>query len=110
MLVALALVTAIMLTADALGPQLSGIVSTYPVILTVVGAFTHRQWGRDAVRRVLRGLAVSLISFVAFFLVVGLTMPAAGVEGSFVLASVPAVAISGLLLRMNRGRAVAKAR
>ena len=105
MLVTLALVAVIMLTADALGPQLSGIVSTYPVILTVVGTFTHQQWGRDAVRRVLRGVAVSLTSFVAFFLVVGLTMPIAGVEGSFGLASVPAVAISGLLLKMNRRRA-----
>ena len=105
MLVALALVAVIMLTADALGPQLSGIVSTYPVILTVVGTFTHQQWGRDAVRRVLRGLAVSLTSFVAFFLVVGMTMPTVGVEGSFALASVPAVAISGLLLKINRRRA-----
>jgi hypothetical protein len=106
MLVALGLVTLIMLSADKLGPQLSGIVSTYPVILTVIGAFTHHQWGRDAVRRVLRGLAVSLLSFVAFFLVVGLTLHEVGVEGSFALASVPAVAISGLLLRLSRARAV----
>ena len=105
MVVALALVTIIMLSADRLGPQLSGIVSTYPVILTVIGAFTHHQWGRDAVRRVLRGLAVSLLSFAAFFLVVGLTLPTAGVEGSFGLASVPAAAISGLLLRLSRARA-----
>jgi hypothetical protein len=103
--VAFGLVAIIMLSADALGPQLSGIVSTYPVILTVIGAFTHHQWGRDAVRRVLRGLAFSLTSFVAFFLVVGLTLPQAGVEASFVLASVPAVAISGVLLRINRTRA-----
>ena len=92
-------------SADRLGPQLSGIVSTYPVILTVIGAFTHQQWGRDAVRRVLRGLAVSLLSFAAFFLVVGLALPTAGVEGSFGLASVPAIAISGLLLRLSRARA-----
>jgi hypothetical protein len=94
-----------LLTADLLGPQLSGIVATYPVIFTVLGAFTHHQWGRDAVRRLLRGLAISLISFVAFFLIVGLTMPDAGVEGSFLLASVPAVAISGLLFRLSRMRA-----
>jgi hypothetical protein len=103
--VAFGLVAIIMLTADVLGPQLSGIVSTYPVIVTVIGAFTHHQWGRDAVRRVLRGLAFSLTSFVAFFLVVGLTLPEAGVEISFALASVPAVAISGVLLSINRSRA-----
>ena len=105
MLVTLGLVAVIMLSADLLGPQLSGIVATYPVIFTVLGAFTHHQWGRDAARRLLRGLAISLISFVAFFLVVGLTLPAAGVEGSFLLASLPAVAISMLLLQASRMRA-----
>jgi hypothetical protein len=110
MLVALILVAAIMLTADALGPRLSGIVSTYPVILTVIGAFTHKRWGADAVRRVMRGLAQSLLSFAAFFLVVGLTLPWAGVEGAFLLASVPAAAISVMLLEMSRRRAGARAR
>jgi len=104
MLVTLVLVAVILLTADLLGPQLSGIVATYPVIFTVLGAFTHHQWGRDAARRLLRGLAISLISFVAFFLVVGLTLPAAGVAGAFVLASLPAVTISGLLFRLSRMR------
>ena len=105
MLVALCLVAVIMTTADALGPRLSGIVSTYPVILTVVGAFSHQQWGRDAVRRLLRGVALSLLSFAAFFLVVGLAMPLAGVEGAFALACVPALAISAILLKIMRGRA-----
>ena len=39
----------ILLPADAMGPQLSGILATYPVILTVVGTFTQHRWGRDAV-------------------------------------------------------------
>ena len=75
MLMTFALVAVIMLERGRLGPQLSGIVSTYPVILIVIGSFTHQQWGVDAVWRVLRGLTVSLAKFVAFFLVVGLTMP-----------------------------------
>ncbi len=105
MAVTFGLVAVIMLSADLLGPQLSGIVATYPAIFTVLGAFTHHQWGRDAVRRLLRGLAISLISFVAFFLVVGRTAPWAGVEEAFVLASLPAVAISALLLQASRLRA-----
>jgi hypothetical protein len=100
------LVTVLMLTADALGPQLSGIVSTYPVILTVIGTFTHHRWGREAAWRVLRGLTRSLVTFVAFFLVVGLTLPAAGLTGSYLLASVIAVALAALLFLMNRPRAV----
>jgi hypothetical protein len=78
MLAAFALVTIIMLSADVLGPRLSGIVSTYPAMVTVVGAFTHRQWGLDAVRHMLRGLTLSLLVFVAFFLMVGISLPTAG--------------------------------
>src|SRR5215470_1964855 len=48
MLATFLLVAATMSSADRLGPQLSGLVSTYPVILVVVGCFTHHQWGVDA--------------------------------------------------------------
>jgi hypothetical protein len=99
------LVTILMLLADAMGPQLSGIVSTYPVILTVIGCFTHHRWGREAVWRVLRGLAASLVAFVAFFLVVGLMLPAAGLVGSYVLASLAALATTSGLLISSRMRA-----
>jgi len=100
-----ALVTVLMLTADAMGPQLSGIVSTYPVILTVIGTFTHHRWGREAVWRVLRGLTASLGAFVAFFLVVGLALPAVGLLASYALAALIAVAITTGLFFLNRGRA-----
>jgi hypothetical protein len=103
MLATLMLVGGISLTADALGPQLSGIVSTYPAIVTVIGAFTHHQWGRDAMRRMLRGLALSLLAFVAFFLVVGLTLATVGLAMSFVLGTAAALPLSALLLLFNRG-------
>ena len=102
MLVTFALVGAIMLSAEALGPQLSGIVSTYPVILTVVGSFTHHQWGRDAVRRLLRGLMLSLFAFVVFFLVVGTALPVLGLVAAYALAAGAAIAIGGLLLVFTR--------
>jgi hypothetical protein len=99
------LVTAIMVTADVLGPQLSGIVSTYPVILTVVGTFTHHRWGREAVWRVLRGLTRSLVAFVAFFLVVGTMLPTAGLVGAYALASTVCVAVATALFFLSGGRA-----
>jgi hypothetical protein len=104
MLTTAALVTAVMLTADVLGPQLSGIVSTYPVILTAIGTFTHHRWGREAVWGVLRGLTRSLITFVAFFLVVGLTLPAATLTASYALASFVALALATILFFLNRTR------
>ena len=99
------LVAVIMSSADRLGPQLSGLVSTYPVILVVVGCFTHHQWGVDALWRVQRGLTVSLANFIAFFLVVGLTLPAVGVVPAFVLAAATALTTSSLLIAFNRRRA-----
>jgi hypothetical protein len=98
------LVGAILLSADLLGPRLSGIVSTYPTMVTVISAFTHHQWGRDAVRRLLRSLALSLLVFVAFFLVVGLSLPAVGLAASYVIAAAMVLAVHGLLLLATRWR------
>jgi hypothetical protein len=102
MLATFVLVGSISLLADALGPQLSGIVATYPAIVTVIGTFTHSQWGADAVRRMLRGLAISLLAFVAFFLVVGLTLPTIGLAMAYVLAAAAALPVSALLLALGR--------
>jgi hypothetical protein len=102
MLATIALVGVISVTADLLGPQLSGVVATFPVIVSVVGAFTHRQWGRDAIRHMLRGLAVSLQAFVVFFLVVGLALPAVGLVNSYLLAVLAALLVSSLLLLASR--------
>lgn len=102
MLATLLLVGSLALGAETLGPQLSGIVSTYPAIITIVGSFTHHQGGRDAARQMLRGLALSMLAFVAFFLVVALTLPAVGLAMSFVLAAAVAIPISGGLFAAIR--------
>ena len=90
-----------------MGPQLSGIMSTYPVIVTVVGTFTHHRWGREAVWRMLRGITASLVGFVAFFLVVGLD-PRRLSASSRPMRLLPLVALAmttGLFF-LNRARAV----
>jgi hypothetical protein len=102
MLSTVVLVAAILISADLLGPRLSGIVSTYPTMVTVVSAFTHHQWGRDAVRRLLRGLAVSLLVFVVFFLAVGEGMPTFGLVISFTVATALVLAIDGVLFLLMR--------
>ena len=101
-----ALVAALMAGADALGPRLAGIFSTYPVILTVVGAFTHSRWGRESLWRTFRGVTASLFGFIVFFMVVGLALPGVGLAASYALASVIALAITGGLFALNRVRAI----
>jgi hypothetical protein len=109
MLATFILVALITLTAEALGPELSGIAATFPCIVTVVGSFTHHQWGGVAARRMLRGLARSLFSFVAFFLVVGAIIPQVGLVSSFVVASAVALLISGAMLMFDRRQRLARA-
>lgn len=101
-----ALVATIVTAADALGPRLSGIMGTYPVILTVVCAFTHNSWGHDAVLRLLRGVTVSLFSFVVFFLVVGLLLPSAGLVLAYAAAALVAVSMTTGLFFLNRARSM----
>jgi hypothetical protein len=107
---AAALVATLVLSADALGPALAGVLATYPIVLTVTGTFTHHRWGRDAVWRVLRGLAQSLFGFVAFFLVAGLTLPVAGLVGAYALAMVTALAITAGLVVAHRLKDARRAR
>jgi hypothetical protein len=104
MLATVALVAVILVCADLLGPELSGMVATFPAIVTVVASFTHKQWGAAAARRVLRGLARSLYSFIAFFLVVGWTLPHFGLVPAFVAGGAVAMVISAVLLVLARGR------
>ena len=95
------LVTVIMLTSDLLGPQRSGLIASYPVILTVIGVFTLSQWGRDALLRVLHGISISLLTFVAFFAVVGFGAPVIGLALCYAAATITAVLVSTTLLVLN---------
>jgi hypothetical protein len=110
MATAAAVVTVVLLSADALGPRLAGVLSTYPIIITVVAAFTHHRWGRDAVWRVLRGVSASLLAFIAFFLVVGLTLPTLGIVAAYALATLSALGVTAALLVAHRLRHARAAR
>lgn len=86
MLATACLVAFIMVGADSFGPTLSGIIASFPVITTVVASFTHYRWGSEAVILVLRGLLLSLLSFVGFFLMLGWTLVPLGIAPAFACA------------------------
>ncbi|MBO0766732.1 MAG: hypothetical protein J2P50_19365 [Hyphomicrobiaceae bacterium] len=110
MMAAAALVTVLVVGAEPLGPRLAGIFASYPIILTITGVFTHYSGGRDAVLRVLRGLAVSLFGFIAFFLVLGLALPVVGAIGAYALAATTGLAITAALVAAHRARLARQAR
>lgn len=92
MLATALLVAVIMLSADRLGPALSGIIASFPVITTVVVAFSHYRWGAAAATLMLRSLLLSLLSFIGFFLVLGWALVPLGIPVAFALATCVSIA------------------
>jgi uncharacterized membrane protein (GlpM family) len=97
-----ALVGCITIAADYLGPTLLGIVSSFPVIMTVLTTFSHHRWGVDAAVTLLRSVMLSLIGFVAFFEVLALYGQSLGLVASFVAATVVGLVINVVMLMYNR--------
>lgn len=109
MAIAAAFVLLLTGAASLLGPQLTGLVSPFPVYATILAVFAHRQQGGRAAADVLRGMLVGLFAYVAFFLVVTTLIERAGVGAAFVAAIVAALLAQGvslwLMRRQQRGLA-----
>jgi hypothetical protein len=101
MCIATAFVFTLTTSASALGPQLSGLITPFPIFGSVLAAFTHRQQGADAARNFLRGHAVSLFGFAAFFLVVGSGLMAMPMTWVYLLATFSAIVVNGVTLRLG---------
>jgi hypothetical protein len=92
-------VVAISAAAPVLGPHLSGLVATFPIYLTVLTLFTHRQWGAPAANDVLRGLLAGLYATSAFYVVVVAGIDRLGLAMTVACALVTTVAIARFTLR-----------
>ena len=102
MLVATGFVLALTGSARVLGPQLSGLISPFPVFSVVLAAFTQHRQGPAAAVRLLRGTVVGSLAFIGFF---GVASPGLGrgplplVYGLATLAALAASLASFLALR-----------
>jgi hypothetical protein len=86
MLVTAVLVVTVTVLAHDLGPHLSGILSTLPIISTVVVSFSLQQAGPAMARAVIRANATTMLSFIAFFVVVAETIETHGIGMAYALA------------------------
>jgi len=93
MLAATGLVMVLTGAAAVLGPELSGLLSPFPVFATVLAAFTHRQAGSGAAQRLLRGVLTGSFAFAAFFLVVNTALPHLGLTLTYLLACAGALTV-----------------
>jgi hypothetical protein len=83
---ALALVLALTAAAGWLGPQVSGLLATFPVIASVLAVFTHSQRGHPEVLRLLRGLLLGYAAYALFCFALALTLRPLGTAEAFALA------------------------
>ena len=86
MVSATALVILITGVAPLLGPQLTGLLSPFPVYATTLAVFVHRSQGGEEAVKLLRGVVVGSFTFIVFFLILSLSIVAWGVAWSFLMA------------------------
>jgi len=105
MVVATVLVLVITGAAPLLGPQLTGLLTTYPIYASVLAVFAHSQRGGAAAIHVVRGLCYGLFAFASFFFAIGATIEPAGIVIAFVAAIAAALVVQGLSLSLLMKRA-----
>ncbi len=103
-LAALVLVIAISAASGALGPDLSGLLAPFPVIASVLAAFTHVNGGRVQVRVLLRNLLVGFYGFAAFCFVLASTGEPLGGPAAFSLALAAALAVQAAVFAVRSRR------
>jgi hypothetical protein len=104
MIVATALVLGLTAVAPHVGPQLSGLLATYPVFAAVLAAFSQHGRGPAAAVQVLRGLLIGLFAFTGFFAVLATALVWLGIAPAFATATVVALVIQGCSLLIVRRR------
>jgi hypothetical protein len=100
--VATVLVVAISSAAPIIGGRLSGILATFPVYGAVLATFAHATRGPDESAEVLRGLALGLVGFGAFFLALGVALSAVAIAESFLVALAACLTVQAATLPVVR--------
>ena len=88
--------------AGTLGPHLSGLLATFPVLATVLAAFTHAQEGPAAAAQFLRGFAVGLVAFAVFCFSVAEILPHTSIAAAFLISSGIALAAHAVSFGVQR--------
>ena len=101
------LVVGLTTVAGLLGPVTSGLVSTFPVYVSVLTVFEHLRAGRSGALGVLRGMLVGLIGTVAFYCTLRALLVPYGVAVAFPAAVAVTLAAGAVALRTVRASLVA---
>lgn len=101
----LALVLALTAASGWLGPHLSGLLAPFPIVGSVLAAFTHGQRGAAELIHLLRGLLLGYGAFGLFCFTLAVSLTPLGIAAAFGLACVAALLCQGSVLAWQRMRA-----
>ena len=104
MVVATVFVLVLTSLAPTLGPQLTGLLSPFPLFGAVLAVFAHQLQGPAAAAGVLRGLVLGLFAFGAFFVVLAALLVSWGLGPAFAVASAVVLLVQVGALRVLRPR------
>lgn len=95
-------VVAVTATAGLLGPHLSGLFASFPIITPVLAAFTQAQRGATEAARLLHGTATGFYGYTLFCFTVSVTLRDRGIAPSFTLALLAALAAQAVALLLTK--------
>jgi hypothetical protein len=110
MVAALTMVVVLGLVAAMLGARESGLLAPFPIIGSVMAAFTHITHGRDAMRGYTVALLKGLPSFALFTATVAVALVPLGTVAAFVLASLLSATSHAVLIYLDTRPAVERVR
>lgn len=102
MLAAAALVVVLTGMAQRMGPQLSGLLNAFPILTTIVVAFTHAQRGWPAAAAFVHGYLRALPAFGVFCAVMAVAVRPLGLAGALIGALVAQGAALAVILRVRQ--------
>jgi len=91
-----AMVLGVTAAAEALGSVWTGLFAAFPVMSTVLAAFSHRANGPGYVVSMLRAMIGGFYAYIAFCLSVALLLDSQGITFTFIVAVAAAVTVQGL--------------
>jgi hypothetical protein len=97
------LVVLLTAAANRLGPVLSGLVNAFPVLTTVITAFTHAQRGSAATVTFVNGFVRSVVGFGSFCFALAVTVDRLGLGAGLTCALAAQFAVGGAILAYTTG-------
>jgi len=97
------LVVVLTAVANRLGPVLSGLINAFPVLTTVITAFTHAQRGSAATVTFVNGFVRAIMGFGSFCFALAVTVDRLGLGSGLTCALAAQFAVSGAILAYTTG-------